>query len=80
MRLLQSIDKLEEKWKKSQKRSEDQSIQLIRKVRDRIFPNGTLQERHDNILGYIGTGALNHPIDLLDQMDPLKMVLRVIRT
>jgi len=78
VRMLQAIDKLEEKWKKSQKRSEDQSVQVIRKVRDRIFPNGTLQERHDNILGFIGSGDLQHPMDLLEHMDPLKKSLNLI--
>jgi bacillithiol biosynthesis cysteine-adding enzyme BshC len=78
-RIRQSIDRLQEKWTKAVKRQEEQSLQQIRKVRERLFPTGIPQERYENILGLIGTGSLRHPLDLLEFADPLKRTFSVIR-
>lgn len=77
-RILQSLERLEEKWRKSLKRKEDQSVQLIRKIKEKTFPGGNLQERSESILSFIGSGKLLRPMDLLDAMDPLSGSFSVV--
>lgn len=49
---INSLEKLEAKLLKAEKHKFDTALNQIRWVHDRLFPNGTLQERHDNIAMY----------------------------
>lgn len=43
---------LEEKITRAQKKKHETSLQQIQKLKDKLFPEGTLQERHDNFIPY----------------------------
>ena len=47
------IKNIESKVLKAQKTKEEQSVNQINKLRDKLFPSGSMQEREENILQYI---------------------------
>jgi bacillithiol biosynthesis cysteine-adding enzyme BshC len=50
VKTLKSIELLEDKLRKSEKKKLDTSIQQIHKLKEKLFPNNALQERFDNFL------------------------------
>jgi bacillithiol biosynthesis cysteine-adding enzyme BshC len=51
-KLLKSIEMLEQKTLKAQKNKHEISINQIKKIKDNLFPEGSLQERHENLLWF----------------------------
>lgn len=51
-KMLNSLDKLEAKLLRAEKQKFDTSVNQIRWLKDKLFPNGTLQERHENIASF----------------------------
>jgi uncharacterized protein YllA (UPF0747 family) len=49
---IKKIENLEKKMMRAEKRKFDEDLRRLLKMRDRIFPNGILQERVDNFLPY----------------------------
>lgn len=43
------------RFSRSLKKKNETSVQQIQKLHERLFPNGSLQERHDNILTFISS-------------------------
>lgn len=66
-----ALKNIEHKIIKAQKQNEDSSINQIRKLKEKLFPNGMLQERHDNIFQYITTGDFALTDSLYNVMQPL---------
>ncbi|HAA11155.1 MAG TPA: bacillithiol biosynthesis cysteine-adding enzyme BshC [Cytophagales bacterium] len=51
--VLKNVDKLEKRLEKAEREKHDKSVKHIQSVKARMFPNGSLQERHDNFLNFI---------------------------
>jgi bacillithiol biosynthesis cysteine-adding enzyme BshC len=49
-KLIKSIELLEQKISKAQKLKYETLINQLKKIKESLFPNGTLQERYDNII------------------------------
>ncbi len=49
---LNALEGLEEKITRAQKKRHETSIQQIRKIKGKFFPDGTLQERQENFLSF----------------------------
>lgn len=70
---LNSIEKLESKFVKSQKTKSENEVNMLRAIKQKLFPGGSLQERTDNFIPlYIKFGntffdALYAAIDPLDR-------------
>lgn len=45
---LKSVDAIKHKLERAQKQKNENAINQIKKLHEKIFPNGTLQERHEN--------------------------------
>ncbi|MFZ6010285.1 MAG: bacillithiol biosynthesis cysteine-adding enzyme BshC [Bacteroidota bacterium] len=51
-RMLNSLEKIERKLLRAEKRQQSDKLQQIEAVKDALFPNGGLQERVDNFLNF----------------------------
>ena len=51
-RALNSLEKIEKKMLRAEKRLHQDRLRQIEEVRDNLFPNGNLQERTDNFLNF----------------------------
>jgi len=47
---INSFSNLEDKILRAEKKQHETTLSQLEKVKDKVFPNGTLQERHDNFL------------------------------
>ena len=67
---LKSLSKMEQKLRKSEKLKHQNSLIQISKVKAKLFPNNTLQERYDNIIPmYLNYGS-SFIDELKDVFDP----------
>ena len=51
-RLLQEFDGMEKKLQKAEEQNQATAIKQIEAIKEKLFPNGSLQERHDNFLNF----------------------------
>lgn len=79
VRIIKSIDSMASRIVRSEKHKHDTTINQIRQVKEKLFPAGNLQERHDNFMAmYLPYGRYFFDV-LLDQFDPLLNELKIIR-
>ena len=75
---LKSLENIEKRIKKSEERNQEVAIKQIENVKGKLFPNGNLQERHDNFLNFY----VNNPDfinQLLDSFDPFSYTFHVMK-
>lgn len=69
---LKSLGKMEQKLRKSEKSKHQNSLNQISKIKGKLFPNNTLQERYDNIIPmYLNYGS-SFIDDLKEAFDPFE--------
>lgn len=70
-RALNSLEKIERKMLRSEKRLHADRLKQIEFVKDALFPNGKLQERTDNFLNFQQQhpGFIRMLVDVLDPLD-----------
>jgi uncharacterized protein YllA (UPF0747 family) len=56
---LRRIEQLEKKMLRAEKKKHEAAIRKIKKIKSAIFPNGTLQERVENILPLLARYGLS---------------------
>jgi bacillithiol biosynthesis cysteine-adding enzyme BshC len=79
IKILKMIESLGSRIVRAEKQKQDIHIKQIRQVKEKLFPNNVLQERHDNFIQlYLHYGDDLFEI-LLNQSDPLRKVLKIIR-
>jgi bacillithiol biosynthesis cysteine-adding enzyme BshC len=79
VRVLKTLEGLEGRIKRAEKQNNEVKINQIRQVKDKLFPEHQLQERHENFMSYYlkyGSGFFDM---LLDHLDPLRSELKIIR-
>ncbi|NMM46908.1 bacillithiol biosynthesis cysteine-adding enzyme BshC [Marinigracilibium pacificum] len=54
---MKSIDNIEKRLQKAEEKRHEITLNQLESLLDKLFPNGSLQERHDNFLNFY----LNHP-------------------
>ena len=52
VQLLKTIEKFEHRLLRAEKKKNETTIAQIRRLKEKLFPNNSLQERHDNFLAY----------------------------
>jgi uncharacterized protein YllA (UPF0747 family) len=67
---INSLESLEKRMVKAAKKRQDIEVNQIRKIHERIFPEGVLQERKQNIIEYWSRYGLDFLGDIYDEMDP----------
>ncbi len=75
---LKSIDMIDKKLVRAIKNNEEVTINQLKAIKDKLFPNGSLQERKDNfIYAYLLLGE-TFIDDLMNVLNPLEQELVVI--
>jgi bacillithiol biosynthesis cysteine-adding enzyme BshC len=74
-----SLEMIQHKMLKAEKASQDSAVASIHAIYDKLFPGGdSIQERHDNFLGYYFRLGPAYFDSLLEVLDPLRRELKVI--
>jgi len=69
---LKQFEQLGGRLMRAQKQKFDQSIQKIRKIKDKLFPNGGLQERNDNFISFYLQDGPKFIETLIEHLNPLE--------
>lgn len=77
-KLNKSIEALEAKMLRAEKRNFDTAAMQIRSIKEKLFPDGKLQERHDNMLPYYIKHGNRFIETLMAAFDPFDQRFTVI--
>ena len=72
-----ALQMLEKKLAKARDTKHDQTFKQLENLKDKLFPNGSLQERQDNLLSY----TTNHPDfipALVQAFDPFDLKFTIL--
>jgi bacillithiol biosynthesis cysteine-adding enzyme BshC len=75
---LKSLESLESRVRKVEKQKHEQSLNQIRNIKSKLFPQGEFQERHDNFLSYWLKTEGKLIAQLYEMMDGVESELRVV--
>jgi len=76
-RLLKSLENLEKRIRKAEERNHESEIDQLLNLKEKLFPNGTAQERYDNLLSFY----VNDPSfigKLFDTFNPLDFKYNIL--
>lgn len=76
-RAINSLEKIEKKLLKAEKRKQSDRLQQVEAVKDSLFPNGSLQERTDNFLNFYQQDP-RFITSLLKHFDPFDFSFNVL--
>ncbi len=71
-RMLNSLASLEEKARRALKRKNETLVSQVKNFKEKLFPGGGLQERHENLLTYSCRYGANFLDEIYDQVDPFE--------
>ena len=77
-KLEKTIETFQSKTVRLLKKENETSVAQIEKVFNTLFPNGGLQERHDNFLGLLSRHGRNYLDYLVENLDPLNRKITLI--
>lgn len=72
-----SIDNIQKRIKRAEEQKHEVALNQVKGVLDKLFPNGSLQEREDNFLNFY----INNPVfieELAEKLDPLDLRFNVL--
>ena len=72
-----SLDTIEKRLKKAEEQKQETAVGQLESLKEKLFPDGGLQERHENLLTY----HINNPhfvAELLEQLDPFDFRFNVL--
>lgn len=69
-KLIKSIDTVEKKLIRAEKKNKEVELNRYRKLKDSLFPNDGLQERHDNFFQYAQSQGVKMIDDIIEAFDP----------
>ncbi len=78
-KILKSLDQMASRMVREEKKNHEITINQIRQIKDKLFPNGNIQERHDNFMTFYLKYGRKLFETLLHQFDPLRNELKIIR-
>ena len=68
---------VEKRIKKAEERKHEVALNQLAGIKEKLFPNGSLQERHDNIFSYI-TNTPNLIAEIHEVIDPLSFKMNIL--
>ncbi len=74
---LKNFDQIEKRLKKAEERNQEMAVNQLMGLKEKLFPNGSLQERHQNFLNFY----VNNPQfieELLEHLDPFDFKFHVL--
>lgn len=75
---LNALKNIESKLMRSEKQKQETNINQIKKVKEKFFPEGALQERYENMAPYYLRSGKKLIADLKEQFDPLDYELSIL--
>lgn len=75
---LKSLEKIEDRMRRTEKQKHDIAIGQIKTVLDKLFPQGSMQERKINFLNFYFRDPDNYLSNLMEAFDPLDARLKII--
>jgi uncharacterized protein YllA (UPF0747 family) len=75
---LNALKNLESKLLRSEKQKQETSISQIKKLKDKFFPEGILQERYENITPYYLKSGNKLITDFKEQFNPLEFTMVIL--
>ena len=75
-RLEKQFDSIEKRIKKAEERKHETALKQLESLKEKLFPNGGLQERHENIFSFL----VNEPEllnTLTEKCNPLDFSMNV---
>lgn len=69
---LKSLKNIEGRLIKAEKQKEEVSVNQIKNLKEKLFPSGSLQERHDNVISLLLFYGEDVIEELLGQLNPLE--------
>ena len=78
-RTTKSIEQWESRFSRSLKKQNEVSVNRINKIHKKLFPNGYLQERHDNFLEFYAKSGNDFFTKVYSETNPFSQEFRVIR-
>ncbi|MCE9540305.1 MAG: bacillithiol biosynthesis cysteine-adding enzyme BshC [Bacteroidetes bacterium] len=75
---LNALKNIESKLMRSEKQKQETNLNQIKKIKDKFFPEGALQERYENIVPYYLRSGKKLIADLKGQFDPLDYELSIL--
>jgi len=75
---LNALKNIESKLVRSEKQKQETSINQVKKIKDKFFPGGTLQERYDNFAPYYLKSGKALIADLEEAFDPFEFKLLIL--
>jgi bacillithiol biosynthesis cysteine-adding enzyme BshC len=77
-KILKTIQNIETRLVKAEKQKQEVTVNQIRNIKDKLFPKGSLQERHDNLsllFLLLGVDAIDK---IVGQLNPLEQEFKII--
>lgn len=78
VRQLKSVEQLGKRLLRAEKSNHERSVNKIRKIRDKLFPDQTLQERHDNFIPFYLKYGRQFIDILLRELSPFEKGLIIV--
>ncbi len=75
---LNSLKNIESKLIKAEKQKQEISLNQIRKIKDKFFPAGNLQERYDNFMPYYLKSGKGLIADLKESFNPFEFEMLIL--
>ena len=75
---LNSLKNIESKLIKAEKQKQEISLNQIRKIKDKFFPAGNLQERYDNFIPYYLKSGKGLITDLKESFNPFEFEMLIL--
>ncbi len=75
---INALKNIESKLVRAEKQKQETGINQIKKIKDKFFPEGTLQERYDNISPYYLNSGKKLIVDLKEQLNPLEFEMLIL--
>lgn len=69
---LNNLKTLEERILRAEKRKHETAITQIKKIKEKLFPEGKLQERHENLFTYYSKFGYGFLDELLRELNPME--------
>lgn len=77
-KVLNSLKNIESKFIRSEKQKQETSINQIKKLKEKLFPEGSLQERYENMSPYYLKSGKQFIADLKESFEPFKFEMLIL--
>ena len=78
VRVIKSLEQFEDRLRKAAKRKDETSVQQIKALREKLFPENSLQERYDNFMMLYSRLGRQFPEELMSHLDPFEQKFTVL--